>query len=148
MVVLNLYVLMHVNLDLIFNYYFIMFLFEKVIGINKIYKSIKGVNFTIYTIVVVCGDGNGGVGLGRARSIDQNFAIYKAFLHSRKNFFKIVLKNNTIPHEIYGKYCNIKVILIPGRNGYNISSGSCTRSIFSVIGITSIISKIYGSGNI
>lgn len=125
-----------------------MFLYEKVISINKIYKSIKGVNFIIYTVIVVSGDLNGGFGIGRSKSIDQNLAIYKAFLQSRKNFYKIILKNGTIFHEVYSKFCNAKVLLIPGKFGGNIRAGSCNKSIFEAVGITSIISKIYKSSNI
>lgn len=125
-----------------------MLLYEKIINISKIYKSIKGVNFIIYTVIVVCGDLNGGFGIGRAKSIDQNFAIYKAFLQSRKKFYKIVLKNGTIFHEVCARFCNAKVILIPGKFGYNIRASNCIKKIFEVIGITSIISKIYKSSNI
>lgn len=125
-----------------------MILYEKIINISKIYKSIKGVNFIIYTVIVISGDFNGGLGLGRAKSTDQNLAIYKAFLQSRKNFYKIVLKNGTIFHEVFAKFCNAKVVLIPGKFGYNISAGNCNKSIFEAAGITSIISKIYNSSNI
>lgn len=124
-----------------------MFLLERIIKINRIFKSIKGINLTLYTIMVIIGDLNGGFGLGKAKSIDQNFAIYKAFLNARKNFYKIILKNGTIFHEVYGKCCSTKVVLFPGKFGSNIISGGCTRYIFEVIGINSIVSKIYGSNN-
>ncbi|ASS47045.1 30S ribosomal protein S5p (S2e) [Candidatus Nasuia deltocephalinicola] len=124
-----------------------MFLIERVIKVKKTFKSIKGVNLTIYTVIAVIGDLNGGIGLGKSKSSDQNFASYKAFLNARKNFKKIILKNGTIFHEIYGKCCSTKVILFPGRYGGTVLSGGCTRYIFEVIGINSIICKIYGSNN-
>lgn len=124
-----------------------MFLIERVIKIDRIFKSIKGISVTVYIIIAVVGDLNGGFGLGRSKSIDQNFAVYKALLNARKNYYKLVLKNGTIFHEVYGECCSTKVVLKPSKFRYNILSGSCTRYIFDVIGINSIICKIYGSNN-
>lgn len=121
---------------------------EKIIKINKVSKPNKGLIVLRYNVFVIIGDMDGGYGYSKIKCKDQNIGIKKAFLKARYNFKKIFLKNGTIQHEIIGKFCSSKILIIPAKKGIGIVAGGFMRSLFHIIGIENIISKLYGSKNI
>lgn len=123
------------------------FFYKKLIKIYKVYKNSKGLNTIKYTSIVVIGDKNGGLGVGKSSNFDQNISVFKALSKSKLNFFKIFLKNNTIPYPITGKSCKCFIKFFPLKNIYNFSCGGHVRSILDIMGIYNISSKIYGSNN-
>lgn len=121
--------------------------YKKLIKIYKSFNNVKGVGSVKYTTIVVIGDKNGGLGVGKSSNINQKVSILKSLNNAKRNYFKIFLKNGTIPHAITGKSGNCVLKIIPINKNSNFSCGSYLRSILDIIGIYNITSKIYGSKN-
>ncbi|MPN39868.1 30S ribosomal protein S5 [bioreactor metagenome] len=65
---------------------------------------------------------------------------------AKKNMFKVsVVKGDTIPHEINGKYGACKVFLKPAPVGTGVVAGGPVRAVLELAGIKNIYSKVYGS---
>ncbi|WP_259288816.1 hypothetical protein [Candidatus Nasuia deltocephalinicola] len=121
--------------------------YKKIIKTYKVFKSNKGLNTTKHTTIVAIGDKNGGIGVGKGTSADQDMSLLKAVNNAKFNFLKIFLKNYTIPHPVTGKAGKCIVNLFPLNKIINFSCGSYIRPILDVMGIYKISSKIYGTGN-
>ncbi len=121
--------------------------YKKIIKNYKIFRNNKGLNTTKHIIIVAIGDKNGGLGVGKGVGNEQDISLLKAINNAKINFFKIFLKNLTIPHPITGKSGKCIVILYPLKKIINFSCGSYIRPMLDVMGIYKISSKIYGTGN-
>ncbi|QSF25265.1 hypothetical protein CU086_00230 [Candidatus Nasuia deltocephalinicola] len=122
-------------------------IYKRLVKIYKTFNNNKGVNSLEYTSVVVVGDKKGGVGFGKASNLNQNISIFKALNKAKSNFFRICLKNNTIPHPIIGKSSKCIIYLFPLKKYYTFTCGSYVRTILNIIGIRNISAKIHGSVN-
>jgi len=120
---------------------------EKILYLKKISKFSRGNILTYYTIIVCIGDNDGGIGIGKYKGKNYIDTFNKSTLRAKKNFKKFFLFNNTISHEIVGKHCNTKIILIPIKYKNYILVSGCVREVFNVMGVNNIKSKIYGSRN-
>lgn len=120
---------------------------EKLVFINRVSKVVKGGKRMNFSALVVVGDENGRVsfGLGKAREVPE--AIRKAGAYARKRMQNIVLKGNTIPHEIRQKFGASLVLLKPAAPGTGIIAGGAARAILEVSGVKDVIAKILGSTN-
>ncbi|QND78505.1 SSU ribosomal protein S5p (S2e) [Candidatus Nasuia deltocephalinicola] len=121
--------------------------YKKLIKTYKVFNKNKGLNNINYISIIIIGDKNGGFGIGKSSNSNQNISIFKALSKAKSNFFKISLKNGTITHPIIGKFSRCFVKLNPSTKRILFSCGSYLRSIFDIIGIYKISSKIYGSKN-
>jgi len=120
---------------------------EKVIQIKRVSKKTKGGNQISFTALVVVGDQKGkvGVGLGKAPSVLN--AIQKGVRLAKKNLFKVPLKDNTIPHEVYVKKGAARLLMKPAPPGTGIIAGGPVRAVVDAAGIRDIVSKILGTKN-
>ena len=120
---------------------------EKVIQIKRVSKKTKGGNQISFTALVVVGDQKGqvGVGLGKAPSVLS--AIQKGTRLAKKNLFKVPLKGNTIPHEVYVKKGAARLLIKPAPPGTGIIAGGPVRAVVDAAGIRDIVSKILGTKN-
>jgi len=57
------------------------------------------------------------------------------------------ISEETIPHQIDGKFCGAKVFLKPARVGKGVVAGGVVRSVVDLAGIKNVTSKILGSAN-
>ncbi|WP_259286087.1 hypothetical protein [Candidatus Nasuia deltocephalinicola] len=121
--------------------------YKKIIKTYKIFKNNKGLNTAKHTTIVAVGDKNGGLGIGKGVSCEQDMSLLKAVNNAKFNFFKIFLKNSTIPHPVIGKSSKCIINLFPLSKIKNFSCGSYIRSILDVMGLYKVSSKIYGTGN-
>ncbi len=120
-------------------------LHEKLVAVNRTAKVVKGGRvFGFYALVVV-GDGNGKIGVGRGKAREVPVAIQKAMEHARKNMILIPLNGNTIYHQIEWKYGSSRVFMKPAAEGTGIIAGGAMRAVFEVLGIQNILAKSIGS---
>ncbi len=120
---------------------------EKVIFINRVAKVVKGGRRFSFTALVVVGDANGIVGVGKGKANEVPEAIRKAIEHAKKSLIQFPIKENTIPHRIIGNYGSGVVVMNPGKEGTGIIAGGPVRAVCEVAGLHDIVAKSIGSNN-
>jgi small subunit ribosomal protein S5 len=95
----------------------------------------------------VVGDGNGNVGVGLGKAAEVSDAIRKGVDAAKKAMITIPRAGNTIPHEVFAKYSASKVILRPASPGTGVIAGGAVRAIMEAAGIKDVLSKCIGSKN-
>ena len=120
---------------------------SKLVGVNRVSKTVKGGRNMRFSALVVVGDGKGSVGLGMAKAAEVPEAIKKAEGLARRSMVKIPLSETTIPHEVIGVFGKSQVLLRPTPEGTGVIAGSSARSVVELAGIRNITTKSYGSRN-
>jgi small subunit ribosomal protein S5 len=121
---------------------------DKVVNINRVTKVVKGGRTFRFAAVVVVGDENGhvGVGLGKATEIPE--AIRKGKEDAKKNLIFIQRnEQDSIYHEILGKFGSATVLLKPAGEGTGVIAGGSARAVLELAGIRNIRTKSLGSNN-
>ena len=117
---------------------------EKLLKISRVSKTTKGGRTISFSVLAAVGDGEGKIGLGLGKANGVPDAIRKA---AKKNIVKVSLKNNTIPHEITGKWGATTLWMAPAYEGTGVIAGSASREILELVGVHDILTKIKGSRN-
>jgi small subunit ribosomal protein S5 len=120
---------------------------DKLIYINRVAKVMKGGKRLSFSALVVTGDGNGHVGLGRGKAGEVPAAINKAGAIAKKNLIKVPLAGSTIPHEIRVKFGAAKVLLKPATLGRGIIASGSIRAVLEAAGVRDIVTKSLGTSN-
>ena len=121
---------------------------EKVVSIKRVTKVVKGGRNMRFTTLVVVGDGNGHVGAGLGKATEIPEAIRKGKEDATKRLVSVALdENNSITHDIYGKFGSASVLLKKAPEGTGVIAGGPARSVCELAGIKNIRTKSLGSNN-
>jgi small subunit ribosomal protein S5 len=120
---------------------------ETVVKINRCAAVVKGGRRFSFSALVTVGDQAGVVGFGFGKAKQVPNAVEKAVKDGRKRLVRIPMIGTTIPHEVVGRYCSSKVILIPAAPGTGVIAGASVRAVLEAAGIRDILTKGYGSSN-
>ena len=123
-------------------------LIDKLVGINRVAKVVKGGRRFGFAALVVVGDGKGKVGVGSGKAKEVPEAIRKATEKAKSNLIKVPLKEGrTLHHDAIGIFGAGKVNLRSAPSGTGIIAGGPMRAVFETLGIQDVVAKSLGSAN-
>lgn len=120
---------------------------EKIVHISRVAKVVKGGKRFSFSAVAVVGNGRGRVGIGLGKANEVPDAVRKACERARKDMINVPLQNNTIPHEVIGRYGAASVVLKPAAAGTGVIAGSVVRAVAEAAGIANVLTKCIGTNN-
>jgi small subunit ribosomal protein S5 len=120
---------------------------EKMIGINRVTKVVKGGRILGFAALTVVGDGDGRVGIGKGKAKEVPVAVQKAMEEARRKMVKVSLKKGTLHHAVEGRHGATKVFMQPAADGTGVIAGGPMRAVFEVVGVTNVLAKCHGSTN-
>ena len=122
-------------------------LIKKLIGINRVSKTVKGGRNMRFAALVVVGDGNGKVGYGTGKAKEVPEAIEKATQAAKKSMINVAIVDTSIPHEVLGKFGKGAVLMMPAAEGTGVIAGGPVRAVMEAAGVKDVRTKSHGTSN-
>ncbi len=115
---------------------------SKLLDLARVVRMTAGGRRLRFRAVMIVGDRKGKVGLGVAKGSDVAQAIEKATRMAKKDVIKVIIIEETIPHEVSAKFGAARVFLKPQKKGRGLIAGGTIRVICDLAGIKSVSAKI------
>ncbi len=123
-------------------------LIEKLVGINRVAKVVKGGRRFGFAAIVVVGDGKGRVGHGHGKAREVPEAIRKATEQAKRGMMRVPLREGrTLHHDVKGQFGAGRVIMRSAEPGTGIIAGGPMRAVFEALGVQDVVAKSLGSQN-
>ena len=123
-------------------------LVDKLVGINRVAKVVKGGRRFGFAALVVVGDQRGKVGFGTGKAKEVPEAIKKATDDAKKNMVKVPMKEGrTLHHDMKGHYGAGRVVLRSAPSGTGIIAGGPMRAVLETLGVQDVVAKSIGTSN-
>ncbi len=120
---------------------------ERLVGIRRVAKVVKGGRIFGFSALTVVGDGQGRVGIGRGKAREVPVAIQKAMENARKNMVNVELVEGTLQYPITSEHGAAKIYMQPASEGTGVIAGGPMRAVFDVVGVHNVLAKCIGSSN-
>lgn len=123
-------------------------LIEKLVGINRVAKVVKGGRRFGFAALVVVGDGRGRVGHGHGKAREVPEAIRKATESAKRSMIRVPLREGrTLHHDVRGHFGAGKVIMRSADAGTGVIAGGPMRAVFEALGVQDVVAKSVGTSN-
>lgn len=123
-------------------------LFEKLVFINRVSKTVKGGRTLSFAALVVVGDKKGRIGFGHGKAKEVPEAIRKASENAKNSIVRIPLRDGkSLHHNTSGRWGAGNVLLKTAQDGRGVIAGSVLRPIFDLLGVSDVVAKSLGSSN-
>jgi len=121
---------------------------EKLVGINRVAKVVKGGRRFGFAAIVVVGDGKGRVGHGSGKAREVPEAIRKATEQAKRSMIRVPLREGrTLHHDIIGHFGAGEVVVRAAPQGTGIIASGPMRAIFEALGVQDVVAKSVGTSN-
>jgi small subunit ribosomal protein S5 len=123
-------------------------LVDKLVGINRVAKVVKGGRRFGFAALVVVGDSRGRVGFGSGKAREVPEAIRKATESAKRKLIRVPLREGrTLHHDAEGRFGAGKVLIRAAPAGTGIIAGGPMRAVFESLGVQDVVAKSNGSQN-
>lgn len=123
-------------------------LFEKLVHVNRVAKTVKGGRTISFAAIVIVGDQKGRVGYGSGKAMEVPDAIMKATNEAKRNMIRVPLREGrTLHHDINGRYGAGKVMMRTAPAGTGVIAGGAMRAVFEALGVQDVVAKSVGTSN-
>ncbi len=123
-------------------------LVDKLVGVRRVAKTVKGGRRMAFGALVVVGDESGRVGFGQGKAKEVPDAVKKATEGAKRTMVRVPLRQGrTVHHEVAGRFGATRVIIKPAVPGTGIIAGGPMRAVFEAMGIKDVVAKAMGSTN-
>ena len=123
-------------------------LIERLVGINRVAKVVKGGRRFGFAALVIVGDGKGRVGYGHGKAKEVPEAIKKATEEAKRKMIRVPLREGrTLHHDGTGHFGAGLVHLRSAPQGTGIIAGGPMRAVFESLGVADVVTKSTGTSN-
>src|SRR5947199_7558501 len=117
------------------------------ISINRVTKDVKGGKNLSLAALVIVGDEGRHVSFGTGKAREVPLAIKKGVEAAKKNLIRVPLIENTLPHQLIGKFGAGRVLMKPASAGTGVIAGGAVRAVMQAAGVHDVRTKVLGSTN-